>query len=272
MLVVSKISVHPRKKRMYQVELSEPENSEQIKVIDLHEDLIVKHELRKGLPFPDAKLRELINDTEAHQVYQSALNYISYRMRSKKEVQTHLKNKAFSSGQIERVINRMEEENWLNDQAFAEAYVRSKKSVTSKGPSVIRQELFSKGISEALVDGALSQYTVKDERAQAQKFAEKKQRGWLDRSIQEQRRKVSQALLQKGFSPDVANEVVQQLEVAQDEETEWRALVKQGQKALDKYKAQEGYTRKMKIKQFLYRKGFQMDLIEKWMKQVEEQQ
>lgn len=265
MLVVSKIAVHPKKKGMYQIEFQQEDQGELLTVLEVHEDLIIKHGLRKGLPIPDVKLRELDDETEAHQVYQSALNYISYRMRSRKEVQIHLERKDYPKKHIFKVLDRLVEDNWIDDQAFAEAYVRSKKSLTSKGPSVIRQDLFKKGISEELIHQALTQYSEDDEREQALQFAEKKQKAWQGRSVQEQKQKLLQTLMQKGYSSEVSRQVADQLTVHYDTDVEWTALLKQGEKALYKYKNETGYERKIKIKQFLYRKGFQTDMIEKWI-------
>ncbi|WEG12277.1 recombination regulator RecX [Pullulanibacillus sp. KACC 23026] len=270
MLVVSKIQVHPKKRQVYQVELKSLENEHLVTMIEVHEDLLIKYGLRKDLPLTDAKVRELDDETERHKVYQIALNYISYRMRSVKEVAVYLEGKDYSDSVISNVLENLLRDKWLDDQAFADAYVRSKKSLTSKGPSVIRQELLQKGVSTDKVEKALLHYNKTDEYNQAVQFAKKKEKSWRNRSAKEQKQKLLQALIQKGFSQEVSGQVVNQLDDSFDEEEEYSALNIHGEKALYKYRHLTGYERKMKIKQMLYRKGFGADLIDRWMSDHDE--
>jgi regulatory protein len=267
MRVISKIAVHPKKRGFYEVELSDIGDPEKLTQWELHEDLLVQHGLRKGQPITDQKYKEIEQATLTHGVYQLALNYISYRMRSVKEVKTYLLDKGYSRAAILESIQKLKEENYLDDRAYALAYVRSRKSLTLKGPVVIRQELIQKGISDDILEQALEQFGDEEQVELASKLAQKKIKSWSGRSKQEQLQKTRQVLLQNGFSNRVVNQVLNSLTMENGEEDEWAALKKQGEKALQKYKQFTGYEQIIKVKQLLYRKGFSTELIDSWINQ-----
>ncbi|MCD8503228.1 MAG: RecX family transcriptional regulator [Bacillaceae bacterium] len=52
---------------------------------------------------------------------------------------------------------------------------------------------------------------------------------------------------------------------------DWDAIIYQGEKAYKKYKQIEGWEKKQKIKQFLFRRGFTIDLIERFLTEYEEE-
>lgn len=270
MRVISKIAVHSKKRGFYEIELTDTTELEKAVLLELHEDLLVQHGLRKGLPIPDQKLKELEQATLTHGVYSTALNYISYRMRSVKEVKTYLLEKGYSRSAVLESIQKLQEEHYLDDQAYALAYVRSRKSLTLKGPAVIRQELIQKGISEEIIGQALNQYGEEEQVDSAVKLAQKKLKSWSGRSRQEQLQKVRQVLLQQGFSNRILSQVFNTYAIESSEENEWEAINKQGEKALQKYKHHTGYEQLMKVKQALYRKGFPPDLIDNWVNKREE--
>jgi regulatory protein len=270
MRVISKIAVHPKKRGFYEIELTDAADHEKVVLLELHEDLLVQHGLSKGLPIPDQKFIELEQATLTHGVYTSALNYISYRMRSVKEVKTYLLEKGYSTTAVSESIQKLKEEHYLDDLAYALAYVRTRKSLTLKGPAVIRQELIQKGISDAILEQALDQFGEEEQVELASKLAQKKLKSWQGRSRQEQRQKIGQVLLQKGFSNRIISQVFNTLTIESSVEDEWEALKKQGEKVLQKYKHYTGYEQTMKVKQALYRKGFPSELIDSWINKSSE--
>jgi regulatory protein len=267
MRVISKIAVHPKKKGFYEVELTHIGDPERLTQWELHEDLLVQHGLRKGLPITDQKVKEIEQATQTHGVYQSALNYISYKMRSVKEVKMYLLDKGYSRAAVLESIQKLKEENYLDDRAYALAYVRSRKNLTFKGPVVIHQELIQKGISEDILGQALDLFGEEEQVEVASKLAQKKLKSWSGRSNQELLQKTRQVLLQKGFSNRVVNQVFNTLTMENEEEDEWAAIKKQGEKAFQKYKQFTGYEQTIKVKQLLYRKGFNSELIDSWINQ-----
>jgi regulatory protein len=114
------------------------ENNESINV---YEDVIIKNNLlyKKEL---DRKLLEKIdNDNSNFDAYNKCVKYISVRIRSEHEIEEYLKKKELSSTLIEETIDKLKNNNLLNDDIFARAFVNDKIKFTTMGPYRIEQEL-----------------------------------------------------------------------------------------------------------------------------------
>lgn len=89
-------------------------------------------------------------------IFDQALSLLSHREHSKKELTTKLKTRGHEDEEIEAIIERLEEINYLNDERFAEIFVRSRIS-KPLGASRIQQELIQKGINSELAKNAISE-------------------------------------------------------------------------------------------------------------------
>jgi regulatory protein len=90
-------------------------------------------------------------DTENKEIRRKAMDLLARREHSVAELRRKLLNKGYSEQAVDEQLRRLEQENLLSDQRFAEAYVnfRSKKGF---GPMRIQQELKQKGIDVALAE------------------------------------------------------------------------------------------------------------------------
>lgn len=85
-----------------------------------------------------------------------ALKFLATRARSENEVRNHLTAKGWSLEQIEAVIDWLYEYDFLDDSAFAGAYIRDKLRFHPCGPMKLKHELFVKGVDESIVDRELA--------------------------------------------------------------------------------------------------------------------
>lgn len=270
MAIISKITTQKKNKQRYNIFLDHGEGEEYAFSVD--EAIIISFQLRKGLEITGDVIKEIQYEDAIRKGYSYALNYLSYRMRSKKEVSDYLLKKELEKETIKNIIDRLTEENYLNDLEFSLAYVRSRLNLTIKGPEIIKRELMDKGISEMNIAEALKLFTYEEQLEKAMKLLQKKFQKNEKTSRSEQGKKMFTLVLSKGFSQEIAKEVVQRLreeETEDDFNSEWKAITYQGEKALKKYQKFEGWQKKQKIKQFLYQRGFSIELIEKYMEEVE---
>ena len=89
-------------------------------------------------------------------IFDQALSLLSHREHSKKELANKLKARGHEEEEISATIERLEEMNYLNDERFAEIFVRSRLS-KPLGASRIQQELIQKGINSELAKTAISE-------------------------------------------------------------------------------------------------------------------
>lgn len=80
-----------------------------------------------------------------------AYRLLAYRARSSQELAERLKRKKFSKKIVERIINNLEELNYLNDKEFSRTFVEIRFSSNPCGRKLIEQELKKKGINEEII-------------------------------------------------------------------------------------------------------------------------
>lgn len=88
-------------------------------------------------------------------VYNKALDLLSRREHSQKEVKLKLQKKFKNSEEIDEVIKKLLANNIINDTRFTEHYINSRKR-RGFGSKKISYELLSKGINESIIDSVLS--------------------------------------------------------------------------------------------------------------------
>ncbi|WP_181186205.1 recombination regulator RecX [Alkalicoccus urumqiensis] len=235
----------------------------------ISEDVLVKEGLQKGQQLSGDDLERLKETDALDKAFQKALNYLSYRMRSEKEIRDYLKQEEVPPEEIDDMISRLEELDFLHDARFAEAFVRTKRDQSKKGPMVIRQELFQKGISDAVTAQALEQYSEEQQIDDAIKLVEKKQHSYKKESTRQREQKLMQFLMQRGYSSAVASTAVKEADLEESQAMEEEALDKWAEKAWRKYEKDDPWKRRQKVKQALYRRGFSGDPVEAWMNEKE---
>ncbi|KAA3651747.1 MAG: RecX family transcriptional regulator [Bacteroidetes bacterium] len=89
------------------------------------------------------------------EVYSKLMRYCAYQERSTYEA----KNKAFELGlrknELQKLIDLLQEENFIADERFAKAYVSGKVNVKKWGRYKISEGLFAKGITGETAEEAL---------------------------------------------------------------------------------------------------------------------
>jgi len=262
MVIISKISVHEKKRHYYSVTFLKDDGKTW--ELSVHEDVLVAKGLRKGMELTQEELAALEKMENENGAYQSALNYLGYRMRSEKEMYDYLIQKEFSGSIASRIISRLKKEHLLDDLSFAKAYVRTKMNTTGKGPLLIYKELLQKGIAEKYAKKALDEYPADLRYHNACRLAEKKLQSSGSHSYNEKVKRITAALIQKGFDRELVSSVIQDLP-KEESDQEWEALIKQAEKAMRKVNGPDQRTKQYKLRMILYRKGFSIALIDKYI-------
>ena len=123
-----------------------------------------------------------MNDDAFKVVYNKALDIISRREYSQKELTGKLLNKFSEEEIVNSVINNLVKKNLLNDTRYSEAYVVSRKR-KGFGPKKIMYELISRGVIENIAyeaieneggwkDAALKAFNKKFKKGKAMDFKE----------------------------------------------------------------------------------------------------
>lgn len=154
--------------------------------------------LKIGQVLSEEKIAQLLADDEIEVSYQRALKFIAHRIRSKQEVVQRLRKYQTPADVVEVVIARLEEKEYLNDEAFARAWVENRIEFRPRSTFLLRQELRQKGVADDVSDVVLD---ALDDETLAQSAAEKYLRK-IENIDDEQkfREKLYGHLARKGFT------------------------------------------------------------------------
>ena len=72
-------------------------------------------------------------------------------------------------------------------------------------------------------------------------------------------------MLSHGFSSELADLIVDSLDLTNDDNEQLEALKKQGIKVYKRYRNEDDFTRKQKVKRYLYQHGFSSNEIDTFL-------
>jgi regulatory protein len=84
-----------------------------------------------------------------------ARSFCAYQERSRSEVTIRIRSFGLNREQSEQVIEKLEEEGFINDERFATTYTGSKFRILHWGKMKIRAGLRSKGLADTMISQAL---------------------------------------------------------------------------------------------------------------------
>ncbi|CAK1226963.1 RecX family transcriptional regulator [Fructobacillus tropaeoli] len=235
----------------------------------LSENVLAKFGLLKGRQLDDAMIEELKQAEKVDQGLKIALNYLGPALRTVRQVKDRLKQKKVEEGVIDQVINHLRQQGLLDDAVYAKHYVATKQVFNPKGPRGIAQDLKQAGVQEEIIETAILGFAEEDQVLVATKMAEKLARTHRRDSTVIRQQKVAQALVQKGFSYDLASQVINDLDIANDEDDEQENANKQAEKLARHHQRLAAKDRFYKVKQGLYAKGYRGEVIDQALETID---
>lgn len=227
------------------------------------DDTLVKLNLKKGDDISSQFLEEIKQQEYQQQAIQQALNYLSYRKRSSKEIERYLSKQNFPEDVIANAIHFCKAQNLINHEDYAESLKNTMILTTDKGPEIFKQKLIEAGIEAPLIQKYVARYEEEQPFDAILKVATKlkeKKKG----PSQKVQQIVHQGLLQKGYTSDNIQAVLSELNFTEDAAGIDNLLQRDLEKVYNKYiKKYEGYQLKMKTIEALARKGYQYDAIQR---------
>jgi regulatory protein len=169
---------------------------------------ILASRLRVGEEIDTQELHALEAAEIQEKAYQRALNYLSYRPRSRAEVQGNLTKHAIPEDVIKQVIDRLQENNLVDDLKFAQAWVENRSDFRPRSRWVLAMELHQKGIHDDIIEQALAGI---DEEQLAFQAARKQSRKYRGLEWHDFRRKLSAFLARRGFKYEIIKPIVDRI-------------------------------------------------------------
>jgi len=228
------------------------------------EDTILKHYIFKGKSFSEEEFTKILDSEQVNNLFNKTLNFISYQIRSHKEIDEYLKKHQATSVQCEQIIDRLTSLGYLNDDMYALNMLDSI-CLKKKGPLFLVQKLKEKGIAETIITNVLQSYPIDLQLELALEITKNQlqKKNYLPEKKQKQN--LYEKLLRDGFGSDVISRVLSQVEfVDESDET----LAKEITRLQIKYRDIDEKTVDMKIIANLMGKGYEYSRIVKKIKEI----
>lgn len=174
----------------------------------IDERLLLDFNLYVGRGISDGEIEKYKEGDNYQKCMDKAFRFLSFRMRSEKEMQDKLAEK-YDEATVKKAIKRLKELKFINDVEFARAWVESRK--IGRGKKALAFELKQKGVAKETIDEALQDLSQDDEFEAAMELVRKKSKYKnLDRSGAYQ--KIGGFLSRRGYSYDVIKKVINEIQ------------------------------------------------------------
>ncbi|WP_141434364.1 recombination regulator RecX [Bacillus sp. 03113] len=265
---ICKISVQKNDQNRYNIFFDKGDGEEY--AFSVGEDVLIKYQLKKGTMLDELTITEIQYYDEIHKAYHVAIRFLSRRMRTELEVRKYLQEKNMGDFVIQEAIIKLYEYKFLNDEEYANAYVRSQINTTDKGPDLIIREMKEKGISNSLIENSIQQYLPEMQVEKATKISQKIFHKNSNDSQRLIKQKLEQMLQRKGYFSETIQIAIEEALSNTNDTNDFEALLYQGEKARRKLSNYTGFEYEQKMKQLLFRKGFSIDSINRFLNEDRE--
>ncbi|GCE10788.1 RecX family transcriptional regulator [Tengunoibacter tsumagoiensis] len=173
--------------------------------------VVVNLGLKIGQELTNDQITQLQQEEARQQAVERALNYLSFRPRSREEVRRYLKRKETPPEIIDAVLVRLDALELINDQSFTEFWIDARERSSPKGAQAIKHELRQKGVKREVIDEMV---TDEQDEELALRAAEKKAISLIrqpDIDYKTFYNRLGSFLQRRGFSYEIVKKVVKAL-------------------------------------------------------------
>ena len=237
-----------KKKRNGQYELQ----LESGEVLSLYEEVILKFELLLKKKVDEKEKEKILLCNQEYDVYYVALKSLKSRFKSVRELRNLLLKREYPQEYVEKAIEKLLQQGYLNDKSFAKAYINEQMITTSKGPRKIEKELLDKGVSSSIITEEISIFTKEEQVPKIEKVANRLIRSNRSRGGFVLRKKIVHDLQTLGYDISIIDEVLGWLDFGDTKDIAKKEYDKLYRRLSRKYSGRE---LEYKIKEKLYQKG-----------------
>lgn len=187
-------------------------------ILSVHEDVLVKYGLHKGMEIESTDLTEISEAQERHYVTQAFFRYVSYRPRTVRETEQHLLQKGFDGTLIQSVLQSMKKQGYLDDRQYAANWIRERQMGKKLGINRLKQELKRKGVFSTDIEEAISEENIIEERQLVTEVAERRYSRLCQENWQTVERRLGSYLLRRGFPSHLVRQALQHIRNKRDQE------------------------------------------------------
>ena len=244
MMKIEKIS--KLKSGKYKIRLSNNET------FTTYDDVILNHGLLFHKDIDDETYLKIKSDSEYYNLLNSAVKYISKRLRSEKEMIGYLEKKTLDTYIIDNIIDDLKRQNFINDERFARAYINDKLTLSNVGIIKIKHDLEILGVSREIIEDEISHIDNNNTNDKLEKMIIKKISHNHKYSNYILKDKIINEMVNLGYDRTLVIELIDKY-IKDDKDIYEKEYTKLYNKLKHKY---QGKELEYQVKQRLYIKGF----------------
>ena len=230
--------------------------------ISLYDEVILKYNLLYHKEIDLSLLNELDQDNLFYNLYNKVLKYVLYKVRSENEIKEYMNKLDISLENQNRIMDKLKQNNLLNDNTFIQSFVSDKVHLSNEGPNKIKNELLKHKVDQHRVEEELQKYEDSVFEEKLRKMIEKKVSSNHSKSLYMMKQNLLNYFVNLGYDYDMIllnlNSI--QLDNQKVIQKEYQKLF---QRLSKKYQNEE---LNYQIKNRLYAKGFSTDEIQNVIK------
>lgn len=152
----------------------------------------------------------------------AALKYLTTKARTVREMELYLDKREYGEYEVYQVVERLKELGYLNDEAYACDFVRTRLATRPISRAKLKEQLYAHKLSPDAIDAAISGVSDEEEQKNAAAVAEKYMRIFCELPQEQKRKRLLQRLCARGYGYDTVRACMAGLTADMDEE-EYRA-------------------------------------------------
>ncbi|PIU24860.1 MAG: hypothetical protein COZ07_01795 [Candidatus Infernicultor aquiphilus] len=178
----------------------------------INEKIIKLLDVYVGKELSEQEIGKIISEDKTTRGKEYLLRLLSRRIYSRYEISGKLKNKGYPEKIIANLIFWLENNNYINDEFFAEMWTQFRLKNKPIGKYRLNQELRIKGIKKEIIQKVIDKtYNEIDEITLARNLIEKKIESSKIKNIKIDPKKIYNFLLRRGFSGEVSKNIYNEL-------------------------------------------------------------
>ncbi|MBM3334591.1 RecX family transcriptional regulator [Candidatus Sumerlaeota bacterium] len=178
--------------------------------VEVDPEIVVRCGVKSGAAISAETVERLRYDDELLRARRRLTKYLSLRVKSVADARLYLERAGFRETIITAAIADTAERDLLDDQRFAERYVRTKLKTATVGPLRLVAELTAHGVDPSLAERVVApQYDRAWQLRAAERLLRKRSQSRSGTDDEGSDKRLYEFLRRRGFEEDVARELAQ---------------------------------------------------------------
>lgn len=152
--------------------------------------------LHQDQELTEQEIEELKRQSGEGKAYDKAIGFLSFRRRTRREMERYLAGKGYEETAIAGVIERLAQQGLVDDAGFADSWVRDRQNLRPRSRKQLAMELRTKGVDDETISQRLDELGDEGELEAIKAVANKK-------AARMDGEKLVQYLLRQGYKYDL---------------------------------------------------------------------